>query len=102
MGVRDFYAALSVELPGRPGPWVEVSCFAPDHDHDRNPSCGVNLEHGRFQLSGMRGEGRCLWVAMLDRHYAGVLANWNGKQTPAVDQINQAREDIRGQRKEAL
>jgi hypothetical protein len=30
-------------------------------------------------------------VAMLDRHYAGVLANWDGKLTPAVDQIIAAR-----------
>jgi hypothetical protein len=28
---------------------------------------------------------------MLDRHYAGVLANWDGKLTPAVDQITAAR-----------
>jgi hypothetical protein len=34
-------------------------------------------------------------VAMLDRHYAGVLANWHGKLTPAVDQIAAARAESR-------
>jgi hypothetical protein len=36
-------------------------------------------------------------VAMLDRHYAGVLANWNGKQTPAAEQIATARAQVRDQ-----
>ena len=30
-------------------------------------------------------------VQMLDRHYAGVIANWKGSQIPADDQISAAR-----------
>ena len=34
-------------------------------------------------------------VAMLDRNYAGVLANWHGKLTPAVDRIAAPRAESR-------
>jgi hypothetical protein len=30
-------------------------------------------------------------VAMLDRHYAGVIANWDGERVPADEQIRRAR-----------
>jgi integrase len=30
-------------------------------------------------------------VAMLDRHYAGVIANWDGRRVPADEQISNAR-----------
>lgn len=30
-------------------------------------------------------------VAMLERHYTGVIANWDGRQTPAAEQIYAAR-----------
>lgn len=30
-------------------------------------------------------------VAMLERHYTGVIANWDGHQIPAADQIYAAR-----------
>ena len=29
---------------------------------------------------------------MIEQHYAGVIANWDGKQVPAEDQIRAARE----------
>lgn len=32
-------------------------------------------------------------VAMLERHYAGVIANWNGRQIPAAAQIYAARRE---------
>lgn len=35
-------------------------------------------------------------VAMIDRHYAGVIANWNGQAVPAADQIRRAREAVGG------
>jgi len=28
---------------------------------------------------------------MLDRHYAGVIANWDGDRVPAAEQIRRAR-----------
>jgi hypothetical protein len=30
-------------------------------------------------------------VAMLDRHYAGVIATWDGERVPADEQIRRAR-----------
>jgi hypothetical protein len=30
-------------------------------------------------------------VAMLDKHDAGVIANWDGEQVPADEQIQRAR-----------
>jgi integrase len=30
-------------------------------------------------------------VAMIEKHYAGIIENWNGKQTPAERQIRHAR-----------
>lgn len=33
-------------------------------------------------------------VAMLDKHYAGVIANRNGERVPADEQIRQAREQV--------
>lgn len=34
-------------------------------------------------------------VAMLDRHYAGVIANWDGERVPADEQIRDARSAAR-------
>jgi integrase len=34
-------------------------------------------------------------VAMLDRHYAGVIANWDGERVPADEQIRDARSAVR-------
>lgn len=34
-------------------------------------------------------------VAMLERHYTGVIANWDGHQIPAADQIYAARRPAR-------
>jgi hypothetical protein len=31
-------------------------------------------------------------VAMIDRHYAGVIANWDGNPVPADTQIQHARQ----------
>jgi integrase len=41
-------------------------------------------------------------VVMLDRHYAGTLANWDGRQVAAEEQIRQARGGLRILRREAL
>lgn len=41
-------------------------------------------------------------VAMLDRHYAGELADWDGVQRPFAEQINAARAAVRDGLKEAL
>ncbi len=30
-------------------------------------------------------------IRMIELHYAGVIANWDGKQVPAIDQIKAAR-----------
>src|SRR3954467_11606050 len=65
MSARDFYDALGVALPDRPGPWVEVQCFSPAHDHDRNPSCGVNLEHGGFRCHACDAKGSAYDAAIL-------------------------------------
>ena len=32
---------------------------------------------------------------MIGQHYAGVIANWDGKQVPADSQIRAARQSIR-------
>jgi integrase len=37
-------------------------------------------------------------VAMIEKHYAGVIENWDGKQIPAERQIKAAREGLRPQR----
>jgi hypothetical protein len=65
MSARDFYDALGVALPDRPGPWVEVQCFSPAHDHDRNPSCGVSLEHGGFKCHACDAKGTAFDAAVL-------------------------------------
>ncbi len=62
---RDFYAALGVEIPDRPGPWIDVECFNPGHDHDRKPSCGVNIEHGGFNCEGCGAKGSAYDAAVL-------------------------------------
>jgi AraC-like DNA-binding protein len=36
---------------------VDVRCFAPGHDHDRAPSCGVNLDHGGFRCQACGAKG---------------------------------------------
>jgi hypothetical protein len=33
-------------------------------------------------------------VAMIDKHYAGVIANWDGRPVPAEVQIARAREQL--------
>ena len=33
-------------------------------------------------------------VRMIELHYAGVIANWDGRQVPAVDQIKKARQAV--------
>jgi hypothetical protein len=33
-------------------------------------------------------------IAMLDRHYAGVIANWDGERVPAGEQIRRARATV--------
>jgi integrase len=35
-------------------------------------------------------------VAMIDKHYAGVIANWDGRPVPAEVQITRAREQLGG------
>jgi hypothetical protein len=40
-------------------------------------------------------------VAMIERHYAGIIANWNGRQIPAADQIMAARRDREGRKSDA-
>src|SRR5436305_15046563 len=34
-------------------------------------------------------------VRMIELHYAGVIANWDGKQVPAESQIRAARQAVR-------
>jgi hypothetical protein len=34
-------------------------------------------------------------VTMIEKHYAGVIENWDGKQIPAGRQILAAREEVR-------
>jgi integrase len=34
-------------------------------------------------------------LAMLDKHYAGVIANWDGRRVPADEQIRRARAQLR-------
>jgi hypothetical protein len=63
--VRGFYAALGVDLPDRGGAWMNIRCFNPGHDHDRNPSCGVNLEHGGFKCHGCGESGSAYGAAVL-------------------------------------
>jgi hypothetical protein len=57
MSARDFYAHIGVEIPNRRGPWVDVRCFNPEHDHDRDPSCGINVDHGGFKCHGCGAKG---------------------------------------------
>jgi hypothetical protein len=65
VSARDFYAELGVEIPDRHGPWVDVRCFNPQHDHDRDPSCGVNLEHGGFKCHACGAKGSAYDAAVL-------------------------------------
>jgi hypothetical protein len=57
MSAREFYAELGIDIPDRAGPWIDVRCFNPAHDHDRSPSCGVNLEHGGFRCQACDAKG---------------------------------------------
>lgn len=87
--VRAFYAELDIGLPDRPGSWVNVRCFNPGHDHDRNPSCGVNLEHGGFRCQACDVKGSAYDAAVLvgksPRDAAGLakrhgLGQWDDDQ----------------------
>lgn len=58
--VRDFYAALGVRLPEWAHNEAPVRCFAdPDAhaQHDRHPSCSVNLHSGAFNCHGCGAHG---------------------------------------------
>ena len=58
--VRGFYAALGVQLPGWAHTEAPVRCFTnPDAhtDHDRHPSCSVNLHSGAFNCHGCGAHG---------------------------------------------
>jgi hypothetical protein len=63
--VREFYATLGVDLPDRKGPWIDIRCFNPGHDRDRNPSCGINLEHGGFKCHACDAKGGAYDAAVL-------------------------------------
>jgi hypothetical protein len=65
MSARDFYDALGIALPDRRGPWVEIQCFNPAHDHDRNPSCGINVDHGGFRCHACDAKGSAYDAAVL-------------------------------------
>jgi hypothetical protein len=65
MSARDFYAELGIDIPNRAGPWIDVRCFNPAHEHDRNPSCGVNLEHGGFRCQACGESGSAYDAAVL-------------------------------------
>jgi hypothetical protein len=64
-GVIAFYAELGVEVPDRGNGWVDVRCFNPDHDHDRSPSCGVNLTHGGFRCQACGAKGSAYDAAVM-------------------------------------
>ena len=34
-------------------------------------------------------------VTMIEKHYAGVIENWDGEQIPAERQLMAAREEVR-------
>jgi hypothetical protein len=105
MGARDFYAELGVELPARAGPWVDVCCFAPGHDHDRKPSCGVNLDHGGFYCQACGAKGSAYDAAVLleraprdaaalcKRHGLGHWDEGEGGSHPPVQPLNRATPD---------
>jgi len=82
MSARDFYDAIGIALAeDRPGPWVEIPCFNPAHDHDRNPSCGVNLDHGGFKCHACDAKGSAFDAAVLigkSRGDAAELAKRHG------------------------
>jgi hypothetical protein len=63
--VREFYATLGVDLPDRKGRWIDIRCFNPGHDRDRNPSCGINLEHGGFKCHACDAKGGAYDAAVL-------------------------------------
>jgi hypothetical protein len=65
MSAREFYAELGIDIPDRAGPWIDVSCFNPAHDHDRSPSCGVNLDHGGFRCQACDAKGSAYDAAVL-------------------------------------
>ena len=62
--VRAYYAELGVEVPDKQGPWIDVRCFSPTHDHDRHASCGVNIEHGGFKCHGCGSQGSAYAAAI--------------------------------------
>jgi hypothetical protein len=64
MSAIAFYAELGIEVPDRSG-WVDVRCFNPGHDHDRAPSCGVNLDHGGFKCQACGAKGSAYDAAVL-------------------------------------
>lgn len=81
MSARAFYGALGVEAPDQPGPWVNVRCFNPDHGDDRNPSCGVNVEHGGFACHACGAKGSAYDAAVLagrQPHEAAALCKQHG------------------------
>jgi hypothetical protein len=64
-GVREFYADLRVEIPDRPGEWIDVRCFDPAHDHDLDPSCGIHMESGGFNCMACGAKGSAISAAVL-------------------------------------
>jgi hypothetical protein len=59
-GVRGFYRALGIELPGWARREAPVGCFADPGAHahgDRDPSCSVNLEWGTWHRWGCAAGG---------------------------------------------
>jgi len=65
MSAVRFYAALGIELPDQGGEWRPVRCFKPDHDHDRNPSCSVSVEHGGWRCHACDQSGSAYDAAVL-------------------------------------
>ena len=100
--VRSFYAELGVDVPDRAGPWVPVRCFAPGHDHDRNPSCNVSLEHGSFNCHACGAKGGAYDAAVVlgrtasdaaalcKRHALGSWDERGGGVAPPIQPRNRA------------
>jgi hypothetical protein len=64
MSAIEFYTALGIDLPDRPGPWITVHCLNPAHD-DRNASCGINVEHGGYRCQACGASGNAYRAAVL-------------------------------------
>ena len=65
--VREFYAAIGVELRSGPGEEVSVRCFARPgwHSHDdRHPSCSVNMISGLYNCHGCGAKGNAYQAAL--------------------------------------